>query len=230
MQRWWMFCANLAQPFCPATSCPGSKASHMALGLLFPTSTKWVHPHKQRCPTKTSSWQNSCSSHLVLLTSSSELVGKRSCAKHLPSCKHSTPPKKQTNGQRGLHRATRWEILWLTNSAWKQTLFLSALLFSGRSWVGASPYPEHWWDAALLPLGVRKGRSEVDGKLVGGCQQKCYPAFFEMSPLFPLFSFSQHPKPDRYLRHHPTFCFEQNLIFFTLPFYWQNQQQKVTLI
>lgn len=82
--------------------------------------------------------------------------------------------------------------------------------------MGASPCPEHWWGAALLPLGIRKGRSEVDGKPGGlpPIQQFC-----ETGSLFPLFSFSQHPKSDRCLQHHPTFCFEQNFAFFTLPFY-----------
>lgn len=83
--------------------------------------------------------------------------------------------------------------------------------------MGASPYPGHWWGAALLPLGARKGRCKVDEKLVGGLPPIQH--FCEMSPLFPLFSFNQHPKSDRYLQHHPTFCFEQNFIFFTLLLY-----------
>lgn len=51
MQRWWMFCANLAQPFCLSMSCPGSKTSHTA-GSAFPyqhqmsPSSQTTMPHQ----------------------------------------------------------------------------------------------------------------------------------------------------------------------------------------
>lgn len=83
--------------------------------------------------------------------------------------------------------------------------------------MGAGPYPEHLLGCCTAASWGQEEKEWGGWEAGGGLPPIQH--FCESSPLFPMFSFSQNPKSDRHLQHHPAFCFEQNFIFFTLPFY-----------